>query len=217
MSAAVIGLALASTVRPTSVAAVYALLASHEPRRLLSIYIAAGFVVSAAFGIVVVGILHTTITLRSSPHALFDLFLGVAALAFAAGVAAGTLGRHEPDSTTTSQVPDRLRHPSPKLAAGAGIATHLPGLFYLAALADILAGRPSLLGATIDVLLYNLIWFAAAIAALAFFVARPDSTRSRVAALNAWGARHERRVLIVVFAVLGAYLIAKGLRSLVGS
>ncbi|ADB48901.1 GAP family protein [Conexibacter woesei] len=214
MSAAVIGFALASAIRPTSVAAVYALLCSREPRRLLSVYIAAGFLFSAAFGFVVVGVLHTSLTPRSTPHALIDLILGVAALAFAAGVATGSVGRRRVADRPESGVVGRLRHPTPGVAAIAGVATHLPGLFYLAALADILAARPSVVEGVFDVLLYNAIWFGAAIGVLVRFVARPDDTRARVALLNSWAKRNGRSIVLVVFGVVGAYLVLKGVTEL---
>jgi hypothetical protein len=51
----VCALAVASTVRPTSVAAVYALLSHDAPRRLMGAYIAAGLAFTLAFGVIVFG------------------------------------------------------------------------------------------------------------------------------------------------------------------
>ncbi len=47
-------LAVANALRPTSLAAVYALLATKEPRRLLTAFILAGFAFSVGTGILVV-------------------------------------------------------------------------------------------------------------------------------------------------------------------
>jgi len=49
-----LALALASVVRPMSVAAVYAMLSAARPTRLLTAYIVAGFAFSAGIDIVVV-------------------------------------------------------------------------------------------------------------------------------------------------------------------
>jgi hypothetical protein len=54
LSLEVILLALLSTVRPTSLAAVYALLSAPNPRRLMTIYNAVGIVFTVGFGLVVI-------------------------------------------------------------------------------------------------------------------------------------------------------------------
>ncbi len=50
----IILLALVSTVRPTSLAAVYALLCTESPRRLMIAYVIAGLVFTIAFGVLVI-------------------------------------------------------------------------------------------------------------------------------------------------------------------
>ena len=55
-------LALASVIRLTSVASVYAMLSAPRPTRLLTAYITAGFVLSAAIGIVLVTVLDASHT-----------------------------------------------------------------------------------------------------------------------------------------------------------
>ena len=75
---------------------------------------------------------------------------GVAALGFAAGMAAGRMpspgaGSRRGDRVTPPgerELITRLRNPSIGLAIGAGIATHLPGLFYLLGLNAIADLRP---------------------------------------------------------------------------
>ncbi len=47
-------LALASTIRPTSLAAVYALLSTQSPRRFMTAYVIAGMVFTIAFGLLVI-------------------------------------------------------------------------------------------------------------------------------------------------------------------
>ena len=80
---------------------------------------------------------------NSTAYAVIELIGGGAALGFAAGMAAGKLPRERESSVSDSRLVRRLRDPSPSVAAGAGVATHLPGLFYLLGLNAIAAGDPS--------------------------------------------------------------------------
>jgi hypothetical protein len=63
MSAEALVLALTTVVRPTSLAAVVAMLSTQHPQRLLAIYVAAGLAFSLAVGtlvVVLLGGLHMT-------------------------------------------------------------------------------------------------------------------------------------------------------------
>src|SRR3954453_5751878 len=58
VSVDVLVLGLASVVRPTSVAAVYAFLAARSPRPLLIAYLGAGLALSLAVGVAAVTVIH---------------------------------------------------------------------------------------------------------------------------------------------------------------
>jgi hypothetical protein len=105
----IIALALATTIRPTSLAAVYALLASDVPRRLMGAYV------------------------------------------------------------------------------GAGLA---------------------------ELVVYNLIWFAIPIAALAVCFVRPAAARDAVQAIQDWTRRHARTIVVVVAFVVGGVLVLRGVLGL---
>ena len=86
---------------------------------------------------------------KSTVYSLVALIGGVAALGFAAGMAAGRMpspgSRIRRERVTPAGERDliaRLRHPSLGLAIGAGVLTHLPGLFYLLGLNAIADLRP---------------------------------------------------------------------------
>ncbi len=100
----------------------------------------------------------------------------MAALGYAVGV--GT-GRARPpsrsESADESAVTRHLRNPSVGTAAAAGVATHLPGLFYLVALNSIVTQGDSFAVGVAEVLLFNAIWFSAAIASVLIFLVRPGS------------------------------------------
>jgi hypothetical protein len=213
-------LALASAIRPsTSLAAVYALLSTPRPRELLAPFIVFGFAVSAGIGILVVTVLHGVDLPggRSDFTAVVDIAAGVAALGFAAGVWSGRVSRprRRSEPSEPSWPVRMLRRPSLKVAAGAGVMTHVPGLFYLVALNAIAAHQPALGEAVVEVLIYNAIWFSVPIAAFVFARRRPVEAHDLMSRVNDWGRRHQQVVAVSLFAVVGVFLIVKGLTDVV--
>jgi hypothetical protein len=92
-------LALSTVVRPTSAAAVVAMLATRHPQRLLGVYIVAGLTFSLAVGAVVVvllqGVSDSAASFQLRPVAA--VALGVLALGYAGAVGLGWLPRrHHP-------------------------------------------------------------------------------------------------------------------------
>jgi hypothetical protein len=220
MSLEVVILAVASAVRPsTSLAAVYALLSTRRPRVLLAVFSAGGLAFSVAVGVLVVTVLHgVNLPGGESRFGDFvDVVAGVAALGFANGVRFGGLERvrRRRVRDEPSRLVRMLRDPSLRVAAGAGAATHVPGLFYLVALNAIAANRPALGQATVEVLIYNGIWFSVPIAAMVVAHRRPAEAHDLIERLNTWMRRHDQTILALVFAAVGAYLTVKGVAGLV--
>lgn len=219
MSVEIFILATASALRPsTSTAAVYALLSSERPRPVLAVFTVAGMLFSCAIGIVVVLALHG-IPLpggESQRIAVVDIAAGAAMLGFASGVWSGHVGRI---GRRTSEGPGRivttLRRPTLEVAGVAGVATHVPGLFYLVALNAITAGSPPFLEALAAVLAYNAIWFLVPIAAFVFAGSHADRAHAIIDDINAWTRAHEQAIVVAVFALVGGYLAVKGVTALV--
>jgi hypothetical protein len=143
---------------------------------------------------------------------------GAAALGFAAGIGTGRVwqpSQHD-SGDETSWALRRLRSPSIAVAAGVGVATHLPGLLYVLALNSVLAEGPSLAEGTIQVLIYNAVWFSGSVASLLVFELRPDATRDALARVSAWARHHERAILLPLFTGVGAYFVVKGAVILLG-
>jgi hypothetical protein len=93
------------------------------------------------------------------------------------------------------------------------LATHLPGLLYLVALNSIAGDDPPLDGAVLQVLLYNAISFSVPVAAFVLADRHAVGTQARITELSAWVRRHQRGLLVAVFAGVGTYLLAKGMRA----
>jgi hypothetical protein len=220
VSADVIVLGLASVVRPTSVAAVYAFLAARSPTPLLLSYILAGLALSLSVGVAAVTIVHVSPpppSVTSTGRALAYLVLGAASV----GMALYYAFRDPPDRPAVERparppgaLRRRLAQPTVTNAAVAGVATHLPGVFYLGALAAIVADRPGLVSGLLQVGVYNLLWYAVPLAALASWTWRPDTTRDSAARLTAWVQAHKKHLIVTVFVLVGVYLVVVGVVDL---
>jgi Sap, sulfolipid-1-addressing protein len=212
-------LALASAVRPsTSLAALYSLLSTPQPRRPLVAFIAAGFTASVAVGVIVVAVFHGVDrpSRDSSVADVVDLLAGVAALGFALGVHSGQLRTRRDDGAPrdSSRISRSLRDPSARVAGTAGVVTHVPGLFYLVALTAIADGEPRFGQAVTEVAIYNAIWFSVPIAALVVAWRRPDVARALMRRTNAWGRQHQQPIVVILFAAVGGFLTIKGIVGL---
>jgi hypothetical protein len=222
MSLETFALGMISGLRPaTSQAAVVTLLKMPDPRRTLLFFLVAGFTTSMLIGLVLVLALHgARVNLGGSTFtAVFDLVAGVAALAYAIGYRKGRVSvprraRREPRAARTSgtaaRLAQRLRNPSVLTAAVAGVATHIPGFIYLVALNAIAAEEPDPVSATVQVGIYNTLWFAVPLAALAVAVLRPGRAPEYLERATGWGRRHEQGVVFATLVLLGTYLTIKG-------
>ena len=217
----IIALALASTVRPTSLAAVSAILSHASRRRLLLAYIAAGLAFTIAFGVIVVGAFDGIHVRAGSDRTkgIADIVGGVLALLFGCAVLTG-LVRRRPDRGAPgagggwkARLDRRLTVPA---AAVAGPLTHLPGLFYLIALNIIVADEPRLPGGLVAVMIYDAVWFALPIAALATCIVNPEAAQVAVARVQEWTGRHWRALLMFTSFIVGAALVVRGALLLAG-
>ena len=219
MNLDVLVLALASATRPAGIAALYALLSASPPRRVVVAYLVAGLTFSVALGVLVVAIFHGGgIDYRGTEvYSVIELLGGVAALGLAVGVGTGRrqLPARDEGAGERSAIIQRLRNPSVTTASVAGIATHLPGLFYLVALNAIVAEGRSLDVEVLEVLLFNVIWFGAAIASVVIFLLRPGAARRALARVDGWARRRARTITVLVFTVAGSYLVIRGVAGLV--
>ena len=110
----------------------------------------------------------------------------------------------------------RLQDPSPRVAAAAGVGTHLPGLIYLVALNAIASERPAIVDAGVQVAIYDLLWFMVPLASLVLVILRPGAALLYLEAATAWVLRHDHGLLVVGSLFVGLYLVVKGTASLVG-
>ena len=210
-------LALASTVRPTSLAAVSALLTRESRRRLMLAYVAGGLAFTFVFGLVVVGVFHGVHIHAGTDRTkgVGDIVGGVVALLFGLALLTGVLrrrpGRARGGDDSLSARLDRQI--TVRFAALAGPLTHIPGIFYLIALNVIVAHNPELPGAVFAVALYDGIWFAVPIACLVMCIVSPDTAREVVLVAQEWTKLHSRTIILSTSFVVGLALLVRGVRS----
>ena len=192
----------------------------HDVRLLLA-YIAAGLAFTLAFGVVVVGAFHGIHLSAGSDRTkgIACIVGGVVALLFGFAVLTGLIRRRSDhdapgaDGAWKARLDRRLTVPA---AAIAGPLTHLPGLFYLIALNVIVAHNPRLPGGLVAVAIYDAVWFAVPIAALATCIVNPEAARSTVVQVQRWTGRHARAFVLSISFVVGAALVIRGALSLAG-
>jgi hypothetical protein len=220
VSTEALALAVVSIIRPTTAAAVWAMLVGSRPRRLLAAYLLAGMGVSLSVGIAVVLAAGDAFLGRSGLQlrATVLVLLGSVALLGAVAVRLGWMRRFRQDALATVRHRHRHRHGqrrlSPVGAAATGVLTHLPGVFYLAALGAIIGTGAAATGEVVQVIVYNLVWFAPAIVALGVSLFGTIPSGDRLAGAVAWGRAHEDMILTVCFAGVGVWLIVKGVTGL---
>lgn len=215
MTLEILLLALANTVRPTSLAAVYALVASESPRRLMVAYVASGLAFTVAFGLVVIWTLNGVVVSSGSDEtrAVAEIAAGVLAIAFGVAVSLRLVGRSRPDDAPgPPRRWDRLRARSLGLrtAALAGPATHIPGLFYLLALNVIVTAHPRVTSGFIELVVYNAVWFALPVAALIVCIARPPLAREAVGVVERWTRVNTRSIIVGGSLAVGVFLVVRG-------
>jgi hypothetical protein len=214
MSIEAVLLAVVAVVRPTTIAAVLAMLALPQPRRLLVSYLGAGMPFSIGMGVLVVLVLDGASLPDREPDTrpIMNIVLGACSLACALGTASGLLLR--PDPTTPRPdggwIHGRLQNLSPRNAAVVGIVTHLPGLVYVAALNAIAGSSSGPTGLLLQVVLYNAVWFVLAEVALVLAVYRPGAPQNLLERPLAVARRHRPTIVAVSFGALGAYLVLNG-------
>jgi hypothetical protein len=212
-------LALATAVRPTSLAAIYALLTAGSPRRLLTAYVIAGAAFTITIGLLVIwafnGINISSGT--SQTKSIADIGGGLIALTFGVLVLTRRIGGGHPDDAP--KAPSRWsglvdRHLTLRTAALAGPATHIPGVFYLIALNLIVTHQTRAAARLADLLLYNAVWFALPVAGLAICIFKPAAAVAAVGATQTWTRTHARAIVLTVSFAVGAWLLIHGLLTI---
>jgi hypothetical protein len=217
-------LALAAAIYPTILAGVIVILAQPSPRPLLFGFLLGGMTLSIVAGVALVIVIHESghaVDVTHTTRPGLDIVAGSLSLLIAwllwtrrtAGLSR-LLPRRQPraprDMSKEPWTERVLGRGSVWLAIVTGAMLNLPGVWYLAALADIAEDHPASYQ-LVQILVFNLIMFTLAEIPLVMFVLDEERARLRVSAFSDRIHGHKREAGIVLALVVGVYLVTKGL------
>ena len=239
MWATVVLMALVAGRGPARIAAVIVISSKSRPVRLLAAYLAGGFGVSLIVGAMVLFVLEGMgVGLRRGLPPYIDIVVGVFALVVAVVVGGGAVGRvrsrirrraaAETIAGEASRGIERLpafhKLPQPVqnavlgesvwVACIAGVAVGIPSVYYLAAIAAILAADARLGSSIAALVVFNVIAFILTEISIVSFVRAPVATRKWVDRLYTWATNRQRLVMGLLPGMVGIYLLVTGISKL---
>jgi hypothetical protein len=207
-------MAIAVSLEPFRIGMTVLMLNRPGPALQLLAFLAGGFAMGTAVGLVVLFVLRHT--LSDAAHFTLprvQIVIGVLALLVAIVVIATPF-----PSRGMEKLSARARHltggGSLWVAGAAGLGIALPSVDYLAALAVILAAGAAPQTQVAALLTFNVVAFTLVEIPLVAYLAAPDKTRALMAALHNWIRSHRRRNVAVVLAAVGSVLLAVGIAGL---
>jgi hypothetical protein len=213
-------LAIASAFWPILLVVVIISLRASRPILLLVSFLAGGLLTTMAIGLAVIYALEGS-SLTGGSQSTFDPAVLIVAGTLALLAAAVLWRRYgvlpepkveKPSDAGESGRLERMLDRGAPLAFAAGIVCNIiPGVFPLIALKDI-AEMNLGFAETFAVLLgFYLIMFALIEVPLVSYLVAPEWTQQATLRFNTWLDRNTRRVGIGALAVVGAYLVVKGI------
>jgi hypothetical protein len=209
-------LALAAAVYPTLLAGVIVILSRPRPFRLLVGFLAGGMAISVVLGFVIVALLRQSdrvVGVDTTTKPVVDVLAGLVSIVVGWLVWTGRLARRRPrlphrksGSGWTERV---LGRGSIWYAVAAGVLLNLPGVWYVAALANIAQDTP-LAYRVGQILVFNVIMFTLVEVPLVMYLVNPERARRTITTSGAWVRDHRREVVAVLAAGIGVFLVIKG-------
>ena len=214
------GFAVLASVSPTALLVMAVYLSSANPRTMALLYVAGAVIMTVATGIALLIVIRTTgLNLPRGHDPRFGLRLGLGVLALAGAVFYAVRSPREPvpgKERRPGFMARLMARPSPHIAFATGLLVFAPGATFIAAVQVIATSDASvplivLALAIVDTLTAIVVWLP-----LIAYLAAPDATTRRLAALNGWLRAHGRTVVTYVLGVAGAVLIVNGALGLAG-
>ncbi len=226
-------LSLVAMFNPTLLAAVTVMLLMPNPKRLMVGYLLGAYTTSITLGLVIVFSLHGSSTESTSKHTVSpmeDLVVGVLCLGLAWVLRTGRdrpfqerrqakkaekLKAKEEAGKPTESLPLRLLGKGdPKVTFVVGAVLSFPGVSYLDALDHIHKLNPGTVATVALVVFFCLMQQIFLELPLVGYVFDPERTQSRVDAFKAWMGRSGRTAAVAGAAVIGVWLVVRGLITL---
>lgn len=212
-------LALASALWPLLLAVAVAALASDRPVAVLGFFILGGLLTCVVEGLIVVELLRRGHAVSGSTRGTLDatVYYVAAGLSFLTAALVQRLPaiawrprrkRKRPATDSAS----RLRNAGPVTAFSVGIVANLfPGIFPFVALKDIAELDVGLAATAAIIVGFYLVMFLIVEIPFVAYLFAPARTAELVQTAMTWAGANKRRVVVVVFLVVGCYLVLRGI------
>jgi hypothetical protein len=214
-------LAIASMFWPTLIVIVVLALRLESPVKVLFWFVVGGLLTTITVGSLLVFLLQDASFFSGrSPSADPVLDIGVGLLSLAAAYALDRRGRRPPPPKPEAgehkpSAAERAVSSGAPVAFVAGVLLNIvPGTFPIVALKDIAQLDVGNITKFLTIVVFYVIMFAFVEAPLVAYRFAPERTTATMNSFNEWLGRNGRRVGVVVLAVIGVYLIVRGLLDL---
>jgi Sap, sulfolipid-1-addressing protein len=226
-------LALVSMANPSLLAAVTVMLLLPNPKRLMAGYLLGAYLTSITLGLVIVFNLHNSSTETTSKHTISpveDIVVGllVLVIAFVLGTGrdqpfqerrrekkdAKLKARQEAGKPTESLPLRMLGKGDPKVTFVVGALLSFPGVSYLDALDHIHKLNPGTAATVLLVVGFCVFQQILLEVPLLGYVFAPERTQDTVTRFRAWMGRKGRPAAVIGATVIGAWLLARGVITL---
>jgi Sap-like sulfolipid-1-addressing protein len=226
----ILALALVAVVDPVLAAAAAVMLLLPGPRRLLLGFVLGALLTSISIGLVIVFSAQGTSsapvsTTRHTVDPALDIALGCGLLAISVLIATGLWARLEerrkerrgaPKDKGPSRMQRALAKGSPRLTFCVGaVYEAMPSVVYLAAMHRIVRLDAGTVPTVLLVVLICVAQLALVLVPLVSFTVAPRWTPRALERAKAWLTRDARKLAVAATAIVGAWLLARGLIALV--
>jgi Sap, sulfolipid-1-addressing protein len=226
-------LSLLSMFNPSLLAAVTVMLLLPSPKRLMVGYLLGAYTTSITLGLVIVFTLPNSSATSTAKHTISpveDIVVGLLAILIAFVLATGRdagfqqrrrakkddklTARREAGKPTESLPLRLLGKGDPKVTFVVGMILSFPGVSFLTALHDMAKLNPGTVPTVLLVIGFCLMQQILLELPLLGYVFAPDSTRDRVTRFKAWIGLKGRTAIVIGAGVIGVYLVARGVITL---
>lgn len=215
-------MAVAVSLEPFRVGMTVLMINRPQPRRQLFAFLAGGFAMGTAVGVIVLFVLRPALGSARFTLPMVQIVVGAVVLVNAALVVTGLWGRGREAAslaeTRVGPLATRARRVldgrSLWTAGAAGLGIALPSVDYLAALALIVASGAATAVQLGALMLFNVVAFALVEIPLLCYLVAPERTRAAVSALYDWLRSNGRRGVGALLAVIGCVLLGVGFAGL---
>ena len=226
-------LSLFSMFNPSLLAAVTVMLLLPNPKPLMIGYLLGAYTTSITLGLVIVFTLSNSSATSTAKHTispLEDIVVGLLAIAIAFVLRTGRdqpfqerrrekkdaklTARREAGKPTESLPIRLLGKGDPRVTFVVGMILSFPGVSYLTALDKINKLNPGTVPTVLLVVGFCLMQQILLELPLLGYLFAPESTQDRVNRFKTWIARKGRTAVVIGAALIGAYLVARGVITL---